>query len=178
MGARRGALLPLLLLGLCCAATAEAANCTAGVPAPGSCTCVPCDPPPPPGHHCRCTETCAGSRQCGPGYEHCGPPASGRPVYHLNNGMGCGENDPNGVMYDPRHDMYHVFFQDHLSLPGGSGPVWGHWASRDLAHWTPLPVAIWNDQWYDSNAIFSGSATIDEQGGKGQRSVRLTTSLW
>ena len=26
----------------------------------------------------------------------------------------CGENDPNGVMYDPRHDMYHVFFQDGL----------------------------------------------------------------
>ena len=28
-------------------------------------------------------------------------------------------------MYDAKHDMYHVFFQDHLALPGGSGPVTG-----------------------------------------------------
>lgn len=85
-------------------------------------------------------------------------------MYHLHNRMGCGENDPNGVMYDAKHDMYHVFFQDHLSLPSGSGPVWGHWASRDFTKWTPLPVAIWNDHWYDSNAIFSGSATFDDAG--------------
>ena len=33
-------------------------------------------------------------------------------------------------------------------------------ASRDFIHWTQLPVAIWNDKWYDSVAIFSGSTTI------------------
>lgn len=140
-----------------------AANCTADAPAPSTCICVPCNPMPKQGH-CKCTETCVGSRPCGPGFEHCGPAPAGGPVYHLHTRSGCGENDPNGVMYDAKHDMYHVFFQDHLSQPGGSGPVWGHWASRDFVRWTTLPVAIWNDQWYDSNAIFSGSATFDEAG--------------
>ena len=36
----------------------------------------------------------------------------------------------------------------------------GHWVSKDFLHWTRLPVAIWNDQWYDAVAIFSGSTTI------------------
>ena len=61
------------------------------------------------------------------------------------------------------HGVYHQFFQDHLSLKGG-GISWGHWASRDFVRWTSLPVAIWPDQWYDGNAIFTGSATLDESG--------------
>jgi hypothetical protein len=32
--------------------------------------------------------------------------------------------------------------------------------SRDFVHWAHLPVAIWNDQWYDNAAIFTGSATV------------------
>jgi sucrose-6-phosphate hydrolase SacC (GH32 family) len=31
---------------------------------------------------------------------------------------------------------------------------------QDFLHWARLPVAIWNDQWYDAVAIFSGSTTI------------------
>ena len=62
-----------------------------------------------------------------------------------------------------------------------TGPGWGHWvrvttkskvlagrvmgcfcaqASRDFVHWTQLPVAIWNDKWWDAAAVYSGSATI------------------
>ena len=67
-----------------------------------------------------------------------------------------------------------------------TGPGWGHWvcrhseclrlfacraaaavmgcfcvqASRDFVHWTQLPVAIWNDKWWDASAVYSGSATI------------------
>jgi len=65
-------------------------------------------------------------------------------------------------VYDPTHGIYHLFFQDHLAEPagGGAGPVYGHAASRDLAHWTRLPVAIWNDEEYDSQAIYTGSATV------------------
>ena len=37
---------------------------------------------------------------------------------------------------------------------------WGHWVSRDFVKWARLPVSIWNDKWYDSVAIFSGSTTI------------------
>jgi sucrose-6-phosphate hydrolase SacC (GH32 family) len=69
-------------------------------------------------------------------------------------------NDPNGPVYDDVHGMYHVFFQDHLAIPPGGGPVWAHVCSRDLVHWARLPVALWNDEAYDSQAIFTGSATV------------------
>lgn len=69
-------------------------------------------------------------------------------------------NDPNGLVYDSRHGMYHVFFQDHLAMTGGVGPVYGHFASRNLVHWTQLPVALWNDMPYDALGIYTGSATV------------------
>ena len=56
------------------------------------------------------------------------------PKFHVMDQNSCLMNDPNGPLYDPRHGMYHVFFQDHLAMPGGSGPVWGHAASPDLVH--------------------------------------------
>jgi sucrose-6-phosphate hydrolase SacC (GH32 family) len=55
-------------------------------------------------------------------------------------------DDPNGPFYDERHGVWHLFFQDHLAEANsvnGGGPVWGHAASRDLAHWAKLPVAMW-----------------------------------
>lgn len=42
----------------------------------------------------------------------------------------------------------------------GHGPIYGHAASRDFTHWARLPVAIWNDQSYDNEAIFTGSTTV------------------
>ena len=97
---------------------------------------------------------------CGPGREQCGPMFPAMPRYHIKD-VSCDENDPNGPFYDEVHGIYHLFFQDHLAQPGGGGPVWGHVASRNLSHWTRLPVAIWNGpaSW-DSNAIFTGSVTI------------------
>ena len=45
--------------------------------------------------------------------------------------------------------------------PTATGVVWGHAASRNLSHWTRLPVAVWNGPAaYDSHAIFTGSVTI------------------
>ena len=38
--------------------------------------------------------------------------------------------------------------------------MWGHVASKDLVHWCHLPVALWNDQRYDNDAIYSGSANV------------------
>jgi sucrose-6-phosphate hydrolase SacC (GH32 family) len=43
----------------------------------------------------------------------------------------------------------------------GAGPVYGHAASKDLAHWARLPVAIWNDHRYDSVAIYTGVCQPD-----------------
>ena len=68
-------------------------------------------------------------------------------------------------MFDAKHGIYHLFFQDHLAMPSfngsGAGPVYGHAASKDLAHWARLPVAIWNDHRYDSVAIYTGVCQPD-----------------
>jgi len=100
---------------------------------------------------------------CGVNFDQCRKtPFENWAQYHVGD-LSCAENDPNGPVYDERHGMYHLFYQDHISIkaPGyGGGPVYGHAASRDLIHWTHLPVAIWNDQSYDSGAIFTGSATV------------------
>jgi beta-fructofuranosidase len=37
---------------------------------------------------------------------------------------------------------------------------WGHAYSRDLVHWTHLPIALYPDQPYDQGGVFSGSMTI------------------
>lgn len=66
-------------------------------------------------------------------------------------------------MYDPVHGIYHNFYQIHIAEDmngAGDGPDWGHWVSKDFIHWAQLPVAIWNDKYYDNSAIFTGSATI------------------
>eukprot|EP01048_Picozoa_sp_COSAG05_P012320 COSAG05_NODE_1223_length_5468_cov_31.139877_1_plen_103_part_10 len=57
--------------------------------------------------------------------------------------------------------MYHLFHQDSLALPHASrGGVVGHWASRDFLHWVQLPVPLWNDEWYDFVAVWSGSVSV------------------
>ena len=61
------------------------------------------------------------------------------------------------------HGIYHNFYQIHIAEDmngAGNGPDWGHWVSRDFVKWARLPVAIWNDQWYDNSAIYTGEPTI------------------
>jgi fructan beta-fructosidase len=65
-------------------------------------------------------------------------------------------NDPNGLVY--HKETYHLFYQ---YFPNSTkwGPMhWGHATSKDLFHWTTLPIALYpNDHEY----IFSGSAIMD-----------------
>jgi hypothetical protein len=108
---------------------------------------------------------------CGPGNEQC--TVHGRftrspavPQYHLMD-LSCGEQDPNGPIYDPMHHIYHHFYQKHAGEPNKdtpwlknrNGPVWGHSVSSDMIKWAHMPVALWNDEWFDNLAIYSGSAT-------------------
>ena len=115
---------------------------------------------------------------CQPGFEFCGMPVLTQgPQFHLRDRTGCGENDPNGIVFDPVHGVVHHFFQKHLAAFPGGGPVYGHFASKDLVKWTALPVAIWNGFDYsvspprvtsfDNQAIYTGSAFVVDGAGPG-----------
>ena len=112
------------------------------------------------------------------------------PAYHLMDQHGCGENDPNGPVFDPVHGVIHHFYQIHLAAPPGHGPDYGHFVSKDFVNWAPLPTAIWNGYdssttpltvtKYDNEAIFTGSAQIFDgagPGGKGPGIVNIYPGL-
>ena len=103
----------------------------------------------------------------GPGNYSCGGPGRiRRSAFHFTDPGGCAINDPNAPFYDSRTGIYHLFYQLHVfedvnrsdCTSGGPGPVWGHSYSRDMVTWEPLPPALWNDQWYDRCAVYTGSA--------------------
>lgn len=64
------------------------------------------------------------------------------------------QNDPNGPMWDPVHEKYHLFYQ--YQTPR----MWGHAVSDDLVDWVQLPMALKREHWYDQGGDFSGSATV------------------
>jgi sucrose-6-phosphate hydrolase SacC (GH32 family) len=127
---------------------------------------------------------------CMPGNEYCGKPFTNAPAYHLMDQHGCGENDPNGPVFDPVHGVIHHFYQIHLSAAPGHGPDYGHFVSKDFVNWAALPVAIWNGYdasvtpprvtKYDNQAIFTGSAFVVDgagPGGKGPGVVNIYPGL-
>ena len=118
----------------------------------------PCPPP------CSASDGSGRRGECGPGFDQCGPAFAPQtsPNFHVMD-RSCAENDPNFPLYDPLHKLYHLFYQDHIAETqggDGQGPDIGHAVSADMVHWAHLPVAVWNDQPYDSVAIYSGSASI------------------
>ena len=67
-------------------------------------------------------------------------------------------NDPNGLIWDPVHSVYHLFQQYNPYGNEWGSMSWGHATSPDLITWTHYPVAILIG---DGIAIFSGSAVLD-----------------
>ncbi|RZC68902.1 hypothetical protein C5167_032099 [Papaver somniferum] len=55
---------------------------------------------------------------------------------------------------------YHLFYQYNPYGAIWGNIVWGHTISRDLIHWLYLPEAMVPDHWYDSNGVWTGSATL------------------
>ena len=104
-------------------------------------------------------------------YGHCARsieyPKPTPPSYHIADPT-CETNDPNAPFYDQRHGVYHLFWQKHCASPVPNekikGIVYGHAVSRNLVKWAMMPVAIWNDEDYDRYAIYSGSATVTNDG--------------
>ncbi|CAJ2664092.1 unnamed protein product [Trifolium pratense] len=68
------------------------------------------------------------------------------------------KNWMNGPMY--YKGWYHFFYQYNPNGAVWGDIVWGHAVSRDMIHWLHLPLAMVADQWYDSNGVWTGSATL------------------
>eukprot|EP00882_Tetradesmus_deserticola_P027882 GHRQ01031021.1.p1 GENE.GHRQ01031021.1~~GHRQ01031021.1.p1 ORF type:complete len:289 (+),score=47.53 GHRQ01031021.1:214-1080(+) len=84
-----------------------------------------------------------------------------RPGYHITVPYGW-LNDPHGLFQ--RNGTTHMFFQYNPRALAWGAPFWGHVVSQDLVHWTWLPPALLPDQPYDRGGVWSGSATIDNEG--------------
>ncbi|MBC8571182.1 cadherin-like beta sandwich domain-containing protein, partial [Zongyangia hominis] len=68
-------------------------------------------------------------------------------------------NDPNGMLYNAATGEYHFFYQAYpYSLNPTDDKHWGHAVSKDLVHWTELPLALSPD---DYGNMWSGSGFID-----------------
>jgi sucrose-6-phosphate hydrolase SacC (GH32 family) len=86
-----------------------------------------------------------------------------KPTSHLNNAKerACNAYDlyliAGPVYYK---GWYHLFYQYNPDAAvWGNKIAWGHAASRDLVHWRHLPLAMVPDHWYDTNGVWTSSAT-------------------
>ena len=86
-----------------------------------------------------------------------------RPQFHLTplaNHM----NDPNGLVYNPDTQTYHMYYQYNPDGLRFENQHWGHATSKDLIKWEEQPVAIAPDE---LGVIFSGCAVVDTENSSG-----------
>ncbi|MFD8305179.1 glycoside hydrolase family 32 protein [Streptomyces sp. NPDC059690] len=69
-------------------------------------------------------------------------------------------NDPNGLVFHDGH--YHVSYQYNPHGATHANMHWGHFRSRDLLTWEPLPIALSpTPAGVDADGCFSGNAVSD-----------------
>ena len=91
--------------------------------------------------------------------------AYNRPLIHLTPNVGW-INDPNGLFYDKKDDIWHVYYQYNPNDSIWGQPLyWGHSSSKDLTHWEQQKVALGPEN--DDEGIFSGSIVIDKNNTSG-----------
>jgi levanase len=84
-----------------------------------------------------------------------------RPQFHYSPAQNW-MNDPNGLIY--YNGEYHLFYQYNKNGMTGGSASWGHAISKDLMHWTELPVAIPVDAYEE---VWSGSVVFDKTNSSG-----------
>ncbi len=87
-----------------------------------------------------------------------------RPQFHFSQQQyWC--NDPNGMVYNAETQTYHLFYQYNPGVLYHDGQShWGHAVSKDMVHWTELPIALYPD---DIGIMASGSGVIDRNNTSG-----------
>ena len=84
-----------------------------------------------------------------------------RPQFHYSPAQNW-MNDPNGLIY--YNGEYHLFYQYNKDGMTGGNASWGHAISKDLMHWTELPVGIPVDA---NEEVWSGSVVFDKTNSSG-----------
>lgn len=80
-----------------------------------------------------------------------------RPAYHHTPAYGW-MNDPNGMFFDAKSGMWHLYYQYNPYDSKWGNMSWGHSVSKDLVRWDARPVAVKPDA---LGMIFSGSCVLD-----------------
>lgn len=70
-------------------------------------------------------------------------------------------NDPNGLCFF--QGKYHVFFQYAPEYPKMGMKCWGHYIGESLIDWNYAGIAIYPDQPYDKDGVYSGSALVEHE---------------